>query len=574
MKLTHSLMHLLTRALTHSFTYSITFLTICFRASRAARKLQSANNLRERIWLRCRRAGEKRSISALGCARNVTKLISSVHILAVIVVTSGIARGQDPKSEKPGETKPAKSEIVQTTHSVTINGKAIRYQATAGTLPLKEEDGKVTANVFFVAYTKMEEKPEKRPITFTFNGGPGSSSVWLHMGAFGPMRVAMTEEGDPLPPPVRLVENDLSILDLTDLVFIDPVTTGFSRPAAGTEAKRFHGVEQDIQSVGEFIRLYTTRYQRWGSPKFVAGESYGTTRASALSGYLQDRLGMNLNGVILISAVLNFATIRFDEGNDLPFVLFLPSYAATAWYHKKLPEDLQKDLHATLHEAKKFAEEEYATALLKGDKVPPSEQKQIAAKLARFTGLSEQYVEGTNLRIEIMRFTKELLRSERRTVGRFDSRLKGIDTDAAGERHEYDPSYAAVLGTYTAGFNEYIRHDLKYESDLPYEILTGKVQPWDFGNAKNRYLDVAPTLAQAMTKNRNLKLFVASGYYDLATPFFATDYTRNHLHLEDPLAKNITATYYEAGHMMYIQKMSHVKLKKDLAKFYEEALSH
>jgi carboxypeptidase C (cathepsin A) len=504
--------------------------------------------------------------------------VSGASFAALVAIAFLLAGGNafaedEKKADKPGESKPAKAELVQTTHSVTINGKPIKYQATAGTLPLKEEDGKVTANVFFIAYTKLDENPEKRPLTFTFNGGPGSSSVWLHMGAFGPKRVAMTDDGEPLPPPVRLVENDLSILDLTDLVFIDPVTTGFSRPASGTDAKRFHGVEQDIQSVGEFIRLYTTRYQRWGSPKFVAGESYGTTRASALSGYLQDRLGMNLSGVVLISVVLNFETIRFDTGNDLPYVLFLPAYTATAWYHKKLSSELQKDLSATLEEAKKFAEGEYATALLAGDKLSESERKKIAAKLARYTGLSEQFVESANLRVEIMRFTKELLRNDRRTVGRFDSRLKGIDSDAAGERHEYDPSYTAVLGTYTAGFNEYVRHDLKYESDAPYEILTGRVQPWDFGDAKNRYLNVAPTLAQAMTKNRNLKLFVASGYFDLATPFFATDYTRNHLHLEEPLAKHITATYYEAGHMMYIQRTSHVRLKKDLAKFYEDALS-
>ncbi|HEV3145140.1 MAG TPA: hypothetical protein VGZ47_14720 [Gemmataceae bacterium] len=489
------------------------------------------------------------------------------------MLTSGNVFGQEKKAEKAGETKPAKSDVEHTSHSISINGKKIDYEATAGTLPLKEEDGKVTANLFFVAYTKIDENLEKRPITFTFNGGPGSSSVWLHMGAFGPKRVAMTDEGEPVPPPVRLVENDLSILDLTDLVFIDPVTTGFSRPASGTDAKRFHGVEQDIQSVGEFIRLYTTRYQRWGSPKFVAGESYGTTRASALSGYLQDRLGINLSGVILISAVLNFETIRFDEGNDLPYVMYLPSYTATAWYHKKLADDLQKDLHSTLREAEKFAEGEYATALLKGDKVPESDRKSLAMKMAKFTGLSEQFIQRANLRVEIMRFTKELLRADLRTVGRFDSRLKGIDSDAVGERHEYDPSYAAVLGSYTAAFNEYVRHDLKYESDLPYEILTGRVQPWDFGDAKNRYLNVAPTLRQAITKNRNLKVFLASGYYDLATPFFAADYTRNHLHLDEPLAKHITATYYEAGHMMYIHRPSHVKLKKDLAQFYEQALS-
>jgi len=500
---------------------------------------------------------------------------SAYFLCSVVLFVAGSTWAQeDKKPEKASESKPAPArlDLSQTNHTITINGKSIPYLATAGTLPLKEEDGKVTANVFFVAYTKLEEKPEKRPITFAFNGGPGSSSVWLHMGAFGPKRVAMTDDGQPLPPPTRLVDNDLSLLDLTDLVFIDPVTTGYSRAASGQDAKKFHGVQEDIQAVGEFIRLYTSRYQRWASPKFLAGESYGTTRAAALSGYLQDRHGMNLTGVILISAVLNFETLRFDEGNDLPFILFLPSYTATAWYHKRLSDELQKDLHATLREVEKFANNEYATALLKGDKLPESDRKLIVTKLARYAGLTEEYIRQTNLRVEIMRFTKELLRSDGITIGRFDSRLRGTDADSAGERHEYDPSFAVVQGSYTAALNQYVRQELRYESDLPYEILTSRVQPWEFGEAKNRYLNVAPTLRQAMNKNRHLKVFVASGYYDLATAYFATDYTLNHLRLEPELAKHITSAYYEAGHMMYTHRPSHLKLKKDLTAFYQQAL--
>jgi carboxypeptidase C (cathepsin A) len=494
--------------------------------------------------------------------------------VGTVVLTFPASAQEEKKPEKPAEAKPAQSssEPVQSFHNITINGKPLNYTATAGTLPLKDDDGKTTANVFFIAYSKTDEKSATRPVTFTFNGGPGSSSVWLHMGAFGPKRVAMTEEGLPLPPPTHLVENDLSLLDLTDLVFIDPVTTGYSRAVNPQDAKKFHGVQEDIQAVGEFIRLYTTKYQRWAAPKFLAGESYGTTRAAALSGYLQDRHGINLTGVILISVVLNFETLRFDDGNDLPYVLYLPSYTATAWYHKRLKGELQNNLQAALAKVQQFAETEYAAALFKGDKLPAAERKQVVAKLARFTGLTEDYIEKTNLRIDIMRFTKELLRSERRTVGRFDSRLEGIDADAAGERHEYDPSYAAVQGSYTAAFNQYVRQELKYENDQSYEILTGRVQPWDFGDAKNRYLNVVPTLRQAMNKNRHLKVFVASGYYDLATPFFATDYTMNHLQLEVNQAKQITTAYYEAGHMMYIHRPSHEKLKKDLAAFYQSAL--
>jgi carboxypeptidase C (cathepsin A) len=378
----------------------------------------------------------------------------------------------------------------------------------------------------------------------------------------------MQDNGEPQPPPYKLVNNDLSLLDLTDLVFIDPVTTGFSRPAEGQDAKKFHGVQQDVETVGDFIRLYLARYKRWDSPKYLAGESYGTTRAAALAGYLQDRHGINLNGILLVSMVLNFETIRFDEGNDLPYSLFLPTYTATAWYHKKLPPDLQGDLKKALAEAEAFAEGEYTVALMKGNRLSEEEAAKVRKKLARLTGLSEDFVARSNLRIEISRFTKELLRGERRTVGRFDSRYKGIDLDAVGERGEYDPSYAAVQGAYTATLNQYVRHDLEFKSDLPYEILTGRVQPWDYGSARNRYLNVAPTLRQAMTKNRDLRVFVASGYYDLATPYFATEYTLAHLGLDASVSDHLTVAYYEAGHMMYVHRPSHEKLRKDVAKFY------
>jgi carboxypeptidase C (cathepsin A) len=491
----------------------------------------------------------------------------ALSVLSVLLVS---AAGVRAEPEKKGDKKAEfEDRLVTTRHRVTIDGKEVEYDATAGTLAVKDEAGKPLANVFFVAYVRTGVKDRtKRPITFTFNGGPGSSSVWLHMGAFGPRRVAMQDNGEPLPPPYKTVDNDLSILDLTDLVFIDPVMTGYSRPAEGQDPHKFHGVQQDVESVGDFIRLYLTRYGRWDSPKYLAGESYGTTRAAALSGYLQDRHGINLNGILLISTVLNFETLSFAEGNDLPYPLFLPTYTATAWYHKKLPPELQADLKKALAEAEAFAEGEYTVALMKGDRLSAEERAKVVKKLARLTGLSEEYVGRSNLRIDISRFTKELLRGEARTVGRFDSRYKGIDVDAVGERGEYDPSYAAVQGAYTATMNRYIRHDLGFESDLPYEILTGRVQPWDFGNARNRYLNVAPTLRQAMTKNRDLRVFVASGYYDLATPYFATDYTFSHLGLDPGLAKHVTAAFYEAGHMMYVHRPSHEKLRKDIVSFY------
>ncbi|QVL30025.1 hypothetical protein KIH39_14245 [Telmatocola sphagniphila] len=475
------------------------------------------------------------------------------------------------KKETPGKDKEG---AVKTRHTVALpGGKQLDYEAIAGLMTLKDDDGKPRADISFTYYRLLGDSASKRPITFTFNGGPGSSSVWLHMGAFGPKKVAMNDAGEPLPPPYKLVENEFTLLDLTDLVFIDPVGTGYSRPATGQTTKAFTGVTEDISSVGDFIYQFTNKYERWSSAKFLAGESYGTTRASGLSGYLQDTHGMNLNGIMLISAILNFQTARFDEGNDLPYILFLPTYTATAWYHKKLNPELQKDLEKTLAEVEKFAENEYTLALMKGAKLSEEDRQKIAQKLGDYTGLSKSFLIRANLRVDQPRFCKELLRSDRLNVGRYDSRLKGIDKDAAGERPDYDPSYASVQGTYTAMFNDYMRNQLNYKSELKYEILTGKVQPWEYGPARNRYLNVAPTLRAAMTANKNLKLFVASGHYDLATPYFATNYTLDHLGLEPEVRKNIRVSYYEAGHMMYAHKASHEKLRKDIEQFYKDALT-
>ena len=490
---------------------------------------------------------------------------------------------EEKENDKAAAKAPA-DQIAETRHTIEIDGRKIDYVARTGTMVLKEEvEGedkasggeKPKASIFFVAYTKVQTgvdneaaQDRSRPLTFSFNGGPGSSSVWLHLGLLGPRRVRVTDDGDnPLPPPYRLEDNPYSLLDVTDLVFIDPVSTGFSRALEGERASQFHNFKKDIEAVGEFIRLYTTRFKRWSSPKFLIGESYGTTRAAGLAGYMQDRHGMNFNGIMLVSTILNFQTARFVPGNDLPYALFLPTYAATAWYHGRLCEELQRDLDATLAEVEAFATNEYTLALMKGDRLSGEDRVRIADALARYTGLSRGYVEQTNLRIKIFRFVKELLRERRRTTGRLDTRFTGIDRDAAGESYEFDPSYAVIQGAYTATLNDYVRAELEFESDLPYEILTDRVRPWRFDEHQNEYLNVGETLREAMSKNPFLRVFVASGYYDLATPYLATQYTFDHLQLDESLRENIMMKYYEAGHMMYIHEKSLAALKKDLASF-------
>jgi carboxypeptidase C (cathepsin A) len=490
----------------------------------------------------------------------------------------------EAKSEKHDDKSDAKKdgtrtadEIVDTQsvthHSIAIDGKPVAYTAKAGTIVLREEDGKKKASVFYVTYTRDDvADPATRPITFSFNGGPGSSSVWLHLGVLGPKRVDMGPDGLDFHPPFKLVDNELSWLDFTDLVFIDPVTTGFSRAVPGESDSPYHGVEGDVQSVAEFIRLYTTRERRWPSPKFLTGESYGTTRAAALANFLEDRHGIYLNGIVLVSVALNFQTLEFDVGNDQPYELYVPTYAATAFYHKKLAPELQRDLRATLDEAEKFTLGEYALALRKGSALSDAERKTIAEKLARYTGLSREYVERTNLRIQIERYCKELERADRRTVGRLDSRFEGIDRDAAGETPDGDPSFSAIMGPFTSALNHYLRTELNYESDIVYEIITPRVNPWKFDNTENRYLNVAERLRRALTQNPSLRVFVACGYFDLATPYFAAHYTFDHLGMDPEIRQRIVYGHYEAGHMMYIHGPSRVQMKKDVREFYAGAL--
>ena len=490
-------------------------------------------------------------------------------------------------TSEPLKPPPPKDQIVVTEHRATIGGRTVAYTVTTGTLVLKEESEKkgehegeaegekAKAQVFFIAYTRRDAgDPGRRPVTFSFNGGPGSASVWLHLGVLGPKRVDLGEIGELPPPPFRLIDNEASLLDQTDLVFIDPVTTGYSRAVVGEKNKEFLAFKKDIESVGDFIRLYTTRYQRWLSPKFLIGESYGTTRAAGLSGYLQERHGLYLNGIMLVSCVLDFQTLDFQPMNDLPYVLFLPTYTATAWYHRRLSADLQKDLPGTLRKAEAFARDEYAAALMKNDSLSPRERSAVVGKLARFTGLSAEYIERANLRVEIHRFTKELLRDQRRTVGRLDSRITGVDRDAAGEAIASDPSANNIIGPYTATFNDYVRGALRFESDLPYEILNFKTnEEWRYREHENRFVEVAETLRRAISMNPHLKVFVANGYFDLATPYFATEYTFNRLGLELELRGNVTQGFYEAGHMMYIHVPSLVKMKRDLSRFLDSALT-
>jgi carboxypeptidase C (cathepsin A) len=515
-----------------------------------------------------KKAAENRPLSLLSAAVAASALLFAA--LPALADDPKAEPKDKPAIEKKSEIGPERQSVTQ--HTLNLGGREIRYTATAGTVILREEDGTPKASVFYIAYTMDGVKdPAQRPLTFSFNGGPGSSSVWLHLGVLGPRRVLMDDEGRQLPPPYRLVDNEASVLDLTDLVFIDPVSTGYSRAVPGEDPKQFHGLDEDIKAVGDFIRLYTVRQARWSSPKFLIGESYGTTRAAGLSGYLQNNHGYYMNGIMLVSSILNFQTARFDVGNDLPYPLFLPTYTATAWYHKQLPAELQeRPLREVLDEAEQFALGDYWSALAQGSRLDAAGRGRIAAKLSRLTGLSEEWIERANLRIDIHRFTKELMRPERRTVGRLDSRFIGIDDDQNGTEFEHDPSMTAIMGPYTATINDYLRRELEFSSDLSYEILTGKVRPWKFEGG--RYADTAGVLREAMTKNPSLKVYVANGYYDLATPYFATHYTFDHLGLDPSLMGNVSMHYYEAGHMMYIQKQSLLQQKKDLAAFYASAI--
>lgn len=472
-------------------------------------------------------------------------------------------------TENKDEKKVEETEPTVTTHSLTVNGKTLDYTATVGLMPLKNEKEEIEAQIFYTAYTLNDvADPADRPLILVFNGGPGAASIWLHMGALGPKRVDMGEEGFMPPPPYRLLDNEHTWLDLGDLVFIDPVGTGYSRAVDPENNKKYWGLEPDLTAVGEFIRLYLSRNERWTSPLYLAGESYGTTRAAGLSGHLVDR-GIALNGIMLISTVLNFQTIRFTKANDLPFMLYIPSYCAVAYYHNKLDDELQnRDFRELLHEVEAWSENEYALALAKGDRLSDDERDTVAEQLSLYTGLSKRFILGADLRIHIMSFCKELVRDDKRAVGRLDARFIGIMASAEGQYPDFDPSMNAIIPPYNATFNQYVRAELGYKTDLNYEILSFKVnQGWQYKGGE--FPDTSESMRSAFAKNPFMKVFVAQGYYDLATPFFAAYYTLEHMGLDKSVRDQITISEYEAGHMMYQHVASLAKLKADVVAFLE-----
>lgn len=500
----------------------------------------------------------------------------TVLLLALLAPSGYAAEGETDKAKNPDKKKAAETESPSVTYGeVSIAGQTVAYTATAGKMPLKDDAGKAKAEVFFVSYTRGGEgttPDQRRPITFCFNGGPGSSSVWLHLGMLGPKRVRLPDDASPPRPPFGVEPNPHSLLDVTDLVFVDPVSTGYSRPAEGEKKEQFHGYKQDLKSVGQFIHDFTTQHQRWQSPKFVLGESYGGLRAAGLSGTLQDRYNMYLNGVVLVSAVIDFSTIAFAPNNDLPYALFLPSYTAAAYYHRALSDDLlAKPLEEVVAEAEQFAYGPYAQALLQGAAAPEEERREVARQMARLTGLDKEYVWEADLRVSMARFGKELLRGRGQVVGRFDGRYAAAEGNDIGERVGHDPSASATFGIFTGAMNAYLRQELKYEDDRVYEILTSAVRPWSYEPYENSYVTAGPALREAMVTNPYLKVFAACGYYDLATPQFGMQHSRDHLMVGKKLQKNFVTKFYSAGHMMYVYEPALKAMRKDLLEFYEDA---
>lgn len=487
----------------------------------------------------------------------------------------------DAPSQKPEPLQPPTTEPSVTENRVTIEGQSIRYRATAGYLPLMGTDQKRHARVFLMSYEKLDEnastqpstapttQPNSRPVTFIFNGGPGAGSLWLHIGTAGPKRIDIADDGSIPAPPYKLKENPHSWLDFTDLVFIDPVGTGFSRADDGHQGE-YYSVQGDLASVADVIRLYLTQHGRWLSPKFIIGESYGTTRAAGLSELLHDRYGIDANGIVLISTVLDFQTLNPGHGNDTMFPLWLPSYTAIAHFHHKLPKDLQSlSVDAAVEQARLFAIERYGPALLRGTSLPADQFDAIAKEVAQFTGLPLDYVKRAKLRILPGRFEKELLADQQKMIGRMDGRITADVEDEISPNPDFDPSLTGYVGVFSAGFNDYVRRDLKFESDLPYEFLAGTFEPTPADN--EGYLDVSHDLRNAMVKIPTLRVEVESGWYDLATPFFATEYTINQLPLSKTQRANLSQKYYEGGHMLYLNAPSLARLHENLKAFVDKA---
>lgn len=494
-------------------------------------------------------------------------------LLVTVLPAAAQQRGQNPNQPPPASSPreyagAAEEKVSQTSHSIRLDGREVKYTATAGTLPIRGDDGKVQARMFFVAYTRDGEDVRTRPVSFLYNGGPGAATIWLHMGSFAPKHVQMAEDGFQPAPPYRLVDNDNSLIDVSDLVFVDAVETGYSRTVDGVNPAPFLGQQGDLRAFGDFINEYLKAYSRWPSPKYLIGESYGTIRSAGLSQELQSRHGIELNGIVLVSALLSYQVISTGPQNDLAYISYFPTYATTAWYHKRLAADLQaKSVKQIADEALAFATGEYATTLLRGNSLSDAERKATAAKIARWTGLSQAYVEQTNLRIDPGRFRKELLRDKRLVVGRLDTRYTATDLDAAGENEEFDPSNTALQGAYTAMFMDYVRNELKWESDLHYDS-SGNVRPWTY--VQNSYMDMTEPLRSAMAKNPYLKVRVEAGYYDMACVFAGAVINFWHLAYDKVFTDRVSFGWFEGGHMMYTRPSAHKALKADIAKFIQE----
>ena len=462
---------------------------------------------------------------------------------------------------------PAIEKISTTHHTTSIDGRPITYTARAGTLVLRDEEGKPNATVFFISYSKDGVDASTRPVTFFFNGGPGSASLWLDMGVMSPVHPEMGPNGSQPAPPYNLVENPNSPLDVTDLVQIDAMMTGYSRPAKGVKPTEFTGAPNDIKMFGQFIRNYLDKYHRWQSPKYLFGESYGTFRSAGLASELQTAEGVELNGIMLLGTVLNFQFIQPSPTNDIAYATFLPTFTATAWYHKKLPAALQSEtLEQVVQQSRDYAFGDYLTALAKGNTLSQAQRGAVAQKLAQLTGVSQQFIMNTNLRIDAGTFRTELLRDTRQMLGRYDSRMIGINGNASSTRQDYDPSDVAPSGAFMSAFMRYLHDDLGYSSDLQY-YMGGHTGRWDYSALGNEYPSEVEALRTAMAKDPYLHIMVGAGYYDTATPFANAEYTFNHLGFDQTYKDRVEFKYYESGHMAYLNQTSAKQLKSDIVKF-------
>jgi len=523
---------------------------------------------------------EKKAKSAETAAKNQDKKPSQLAEKA----TEPTPPSEEPKTTapKPGTDKDKEefdvSEVppVVTHHQLTADGKLLKYTATTGRLPIKRGDGKIEAEMFFVAYTLDGQDSGKRPLTFAFNGGPGSATIWLHMGALGPRRVALLPDGLLPPAPYRIADNPSTLLANSDVVLVDAISTGFSRAANLELSKKFLGVKGDIDAFSEFIRLYLTRYERWSSPLFLFGESYGTTRAAGIAGNLADQ-GISFNGITLLSTALSFQTLEDTKSNDQPYILLIPSFTMIAGYHKKLPPDLMQDMDKARQESVQWAATEYTQALAKGDTITAGERQKVIEQMARYTGLSQEVLDQANLRVDVPKFTHYLLLDQKLRVGRLDGRFTGPDPNGALDTPFYDPTEAAVLPPFTSVFNNYVRTELGYKTDMPYQVFPADQNffesSWNWGSGIGGFPDTATALRAAIVKNPYLKVLVMEGLYDLATPFYAADYTIDHLNLGPQYRKNISFATYGAGHMIYLPADGLKKMKNDEAGFMDKAVS-